>query len=84
MVVVAKDSIPRKVIALGEPGNEIDLKNPPDFFAMNKVFPPLPPVCRSKRQARYNPDLTTSKRCRHKGEHSATPSLVDLEYNIWR
>lgn len=54
-------SIPLKIVAPDEPGNEIDVKNPPDFEALNQAFPIPPPVQRSKRQAGFEPDLVPSK-----------------------
>lgn len=40
IVHVEETHVPLEKIAPGEPGNETDLDNPPDFSMMHQMFPP--------------------------------------------
>lgn len=42
-IVVVEEPIPLEAIIPGEPGNEIDVENLPDFEALNRNFP-VPPL----------------------------------------
>ncbi|XP_073019480.1 uncharacterized protein [Primulina eburnea] len=77
IVVVPEQPTPLEIIAPGETGNEIDVENPPDFEALNKVFPPAPMPRRSKRQAGFDPDFVPVKKSR-----TTTPSnLLDPDFS---
>ncbi|XP_073133838.1 uncharacterized protein [Henckelia pumila] len=62
IVPVPAEPIPLDDIMHEDPGNKIDLDNPPNFSVLNRVHPAPPIARRSKRQAGFNPDFTPSKR----------------------
>lgn len=72
--VVTDEPMPLESIALGQPGNDIDVKNILDFQVLNQAFLVLPQSRRSKWQAIYNPDLVPSKK--FKGSSSTTSLMV--------
>ncbi|XP_073039009.1 uncharacterized protein [Primulina eburnea] len=66
-----------EVIAPGEPGNEINVENPPDFETLNKAFPPAPMRRRSKRQVGFDPDFVPTKKPRA----STSSNLLDPDFS---
>ncbi|XP_073046244.1 uncharacterized protein [Primulina eburnea] len=77
MVSVPEEPVPLETIAPGEPGNAIDIENPPDFEAVNRAFPPVPMRRTSKRQAGFDPDFVPTKKPRA----STVPFILDPDFS---
>ncbi|XP_073049472.1 uncharacterized protein [Primulina eburnea] len=77
MVSVPEEPVPLEIIAPGEPGNAIDIENPPDFEAVNRAFPPVPMRRTTKRQAGFDPDFVPTKKPRA----STVPFILDPDFS---
>lgn len=81
IIPVSGEPVPLEIIAPGEPGNEIDVDNPPNFTELNRVDP-LPPLRRlSKRQAGVDPDCNPTKKYKKGGEPSRPPFILDPDFS---
>lgn len=82
IVVDNAEPVPIEAIAPREPKNEIDVENFSYFELLNRIFSIHYQPRKSKRLYGDEPDLVPSKKFKHKGESSSTPSLLDPDFTF--
>lgn len=81
IVAMTEEPTPLEMIAPGEPGNLIDVENPPNFHAMNWAFPPSPLHLCSKKYAGVDPDYNPTKNYKSTGESSTELFILDPDFS---